>query len=176
MLNDQRRVIFDQRKEIMSSQDVSDQIADFREEVVEMLVERVTSPKKAYAEQWDSAGLQQEVSTIFGIELPVLDWAREEGIADEEMRERILKAVETRAAERATNYGPDVMRYVEKAILLQTLDHHWREHIVDLDHLRQYVGFCAVTASATRSTNTRATPSSCSRACWPSCAPKWCAS
>jgi preprotein translocase subunit SecA len=70
----------------------------------------------------------------------VVDWTKEEGIADEEVRERILKAVEARAAARTAEYGVDVTRYVEKAILLQTLDHHWREHIVDLDHLRQYVG------------------------------------
>jgi preprotein translocase subunit SecA len=139
VLNDQRRVIFDQRKEIMSSEDVSDQIADFREEVVEMLVERHI-PEKAYAEQWDAVGLQDEVRTIFGIDLPVVEWTKEEGIADEEVRERIQKAVEARAAGRTAEYGPEVMRYVEKAILLQTLDHHWREHIVDLDHLRQYVG------------------------------------
>ena len=93
MLNDQRRVIFEQRKEIMSSDDVSDQIADFREEVVEMLVARHI-PEKAYAEQWDAAGLQDEVQRIFGVDLPVMDWTKEEGIADEEVRERILKAVE----------------------------------------------------------------------------------
>ena len=139
VLNDQRRVIFEQRREIMSSQDVSDQIADFREEVVEMLVERHI-PEKAYAEQWDAIGLQNEVGNIFGIDLPVVDWTKEEGIADEEVRERILKAVEARAAARTAEYGVEVTRYVEKAILLQTLDHHWREHIVDLDHLRQYVG------------------------------------
>jgi preprotein translocase subunit SecA len=139
VLNDQRRVIFEQRREIMSSDDVSDQIADFREEVVEMLVARHI-PEKAYAEQWDAVGLQAEVLRIFGIELPVVEWTKEEGIADEEMRERILKAVETRAAERAVNFGTEVTRYVEKAILLQTLDHDWREHIVNLDHLRQYVG------------------------------------
>ncbi|HKU53941.1 MAG TPA: SEC-C metal-binding domain-containing protein, partial [Rhizomicrobium sp.] len=139
VLNDQRRVIFEQRREIMSSQDVSDQIADFREEVVEMLVERHI-PEKAYAEQWDAIGLQNEVGNIFGIDLPVVDWTKEEGIADEEVRERILKAVEARAAARTVEYGTEVTRYVEKAILLQTLDHHWREHIVDLDHLRQYVG------------------------------------
>jgi preprotein translocase subunit SecA len=139
VLNDQRRVIFEQRREIMSSEDVSDQIADFREEVVEMLVDRHI-PEKAYAEQWDATGLQSEVQNIFGIELPVVDWTKEEGIAEEEVRERILKAVERRAASRSAEYGPEVMRYVEKAILLQTLDHHWREHIVDLDHLRQYVG------------------------------------
>ena len=139
VLNDQRRVIFEQRKEIMSSEDVSDQIADFREEVVESLVERHI-PEKAYAEQWDAIGLQNEVRGIFGIELPIPEWTKEEGIAEEEVRERIFKAVEARAAARSAEYGPEVMRYVEKAILLQTLDHDWREHIVDLDHLRQYVG------------------------------------
>jgi len=139
VLNDQRKVIFEQRREIMSSDDVSDQIADFREEVVEMLVDRHI-PEKAYAEQWDAKGLEAEVQNIFGIDLPVVDWTKEEGIADEEVRERILKAVEERAAARAAEYSPEVMRYVEKAILLQTLDHDWREHIVDLDHLRQYVG------------------------------------
>jgi preprotein translocase subunit SecA len=139
VLNDQRKVIFEQRREIMSSDDVSDQIADFREDVVETLVSRHI-PEKAYAEQWDAIGLQNEVLNIFGIELPVVDWTKEEGIADEEVRERILKAVEARAAARTAEYGTEVTRYVEKAILLQTLDHHWREHIVDLDHLRQYVG------------------------------------
>ncbi|HUO01589.1 MAG TPA: preprotein translocase subunit SecA, partial [Rhizomicrobium sp.] len=139
VLNDQRKVIFDQRKEIMSSDDVSDQIADFREEVVETLVARHI-PEKAYAEQWDAAGLHDEVTKIFAVDLPIVDWTKEEGIADEEVRERILKAVEARAAERTANFGVDITRYVEKAILLQTLDTNWREHIVNLDHLRQYVG------------------------------------
>ncbi|HEX3754102.1 MAG TPA: preprotein translocase subunit SecA [Rhizomicrobium sp.] len=139
VLNDQRRVIFDQRKEIMSSDDVSDQIADFREDVVDSLVARHI-PEKAYAEAWDAVGLEGEVGRIFGVELPVAEWAKEEGIAEEGVRERILKAVESRAAERTANFGVEVTRYVEKAILLQTLDHNWREHIVNLDHLRQYVG------------------------------------
>ncbi len=139
VLNDQRRVIFEQRCEIMETEDVSDQIADFRARVVDELVARHI-PEKAYAEQWDSAGLQEEVKTIFGLDLPVVDWAKEEGIAEEEVHERITKAVETRAAERAANSGPEIMRYVEKAVLLQTVDHNWREHIVNLDHLRQYVG------------------------------------
>ncbi len=139
VLNDQRKVIFDQRKEIMSSEDVSDQIADFREEVVETLVENHI-PEKAYAEQWDAVGLQDEVVKIFGLDLPVVEWTKEEGIADEEVRERIQKAVEERAAARTVEHGVEVTRYVEKAILLQTLDHNWREHIVNLDHLRQYVG------------------------------------
>ncbi len=139
VLNDQRKVIFEQRREIMGAEDVSDQIADFREQVTMELVAKHI-PEKAYAEQWDAAGLHQEVLDIFGVDLPVVDWTKEEGIADEEVRERILKAVEIRAAQRAADSGPDVMRYVEKAVLLQTLDHDWREHIVNLDHLRQYVG------------------------------------
>ncbi|HEY1709706.1 MAG TPA: preprotein translocase subunit SecA [Rhizomicrobium sp.] len=139
VLNDQRKVIFEQRKEIMSAENVADEIADYREQVVEELVARHI-PEKAYAEQWDAAGLEAEVSKIFGIDLPVLAWTKEEGIADEEVRDRILKAVEARAAERAVNTGVDIMRYVEKSVLLQTLDTDWREHIVNLDHLRQYVG------------------------------------
>ncbi|MDE2111895.1 MAG: preprotein translocase subunit SecA [Alphaproteobacteria bacterium] len=139
VLNDQRKVIFEQRKEIMSADDVSDQIAEFRLEVVDELVERHIPPK-AYAEQWDAKGLHDEVEKIFGVDLPIVDWTHEEGIADEEVRERINKIVDARAAERAANFGPEIMRYAEKAILLQTLDHNWREHIVNLDHLRQYVG------------------------------------
>ena len=139
VLNDQRKVIFEQRREIMSADDVSDQIAEFRVEVVEDLVSRHI-PEKAYAEQWDATGLQGEVTRIFGLDLPVVDWTKEEGIADEEVRERVQTAVEKRAAERAANFGPEIMRYAEKTILLQTLDHDWREHIVQLDHLRQYVG------------------------------------
>jgi preprotein translocase subunit SecA len=139
VLNDQRKVIFEQRKEIMAANEVSEEIAEFREQVIAELVAKHI-PEKAYAEQWDAAGLHDEVLDIFGVDLPVVDWTKEEGIADEEVRERIGKAVETRAAQRAVESGTDVMRYVEKAILLQTLDHDWREHIVNLDHLRQYVG------------------------------------
>jgi len=139
VLNDQRKVIFEQRREIMSADDVSDQIAEFRVEVVQDLVS-AHIPEKAYAEQWDALGLQGEIGRIFGLDLPVVDWTKEEGIADEEVRERIQNAVEKRAAERAANFGPEIMRYAEKTILLQTLDHDWREHIVQLDHLRQYVG------------------------------------
>jgi preprotein translocase subunit SecA len=139
VLNDQRRVIFEQRREIMSSDDVSDQIADFRERLVDDMVMRHI-PEKSYAEKWDATGLAEEVDNIFGLQLPIQDWTQEEGIAEEEVRERLLKAVENRAAERTANAGTDVMRYIEKAILLQTLDHDWREHIVNLDHLRQYVG------------------------------------
>jgi preprotein translocase subunit SecA len=139
VLNDQRKVVFEQRKEIMSADDVGDQITDMRHEVVDELVGRHI-PEKAYAEQWDAVGLEAEIEKIFDIQLPVVDWTKEEGIADEEVTERIMKVVDARAAERAANAGIDVMRYVEKAVLLETLDTDWREHIVNLDHLRQYVG------------------------------------
>jgi preprotein translocase subunit SecA len=138
VLNDQRKVIFEQRREIMSADDVSDQIAEFRTEVVADLVSSHI-PERAYAEQWDAAGLHNEVLDIFGVDLPVVDWTKEEGIADEEVRERITSSVEKKAAERAANFGTELIRYAEKAILLETLDHDWREHIIQLDHLRQYV-------------------------------------
>ncbi len=139
VLNDQRKVIFEQRLEIMRSNNVNETIADMRAQTVEDLVARHI-PVNAYAEHWDAQGLQEEVLKTFGLELPIVEWAKEEGIADEEMRERLGQAVDRRAAERAANFGPDVTRYIEKAVLLQTLDHDWREHIVQLDHLRQFVG------------------------------------
>ncbi len=139
VLNDQRKVIFEQRREIMSAEDVSDQIAEFREEVVDEFVKRHI-PEKAYAEQWDAAGLEEEIAKTFDINLPIVEWAKEEGIAEEEVRERIMAAVEKRSAERTANHGVELTRHIEKTFLLQLLDHDWREHIVNLDHLRQYVG------------------------------------
>jgi len=139
VLNDQRKVIFEQRLDIMRANEVDETIAEMRQQVVEDLVARHI-PERAYAEQWDAPGLQDEIENIFGVHLPIVDWSKEEGIADEEMRERISEAVNRRAAERAANFGPEIMRYLEKAILLQTLDADWREHIIQLEHLRQYVG------------------------------------
>ena len=110
-----------------------------REQVAEDMVARHI-PERAYAEQWDAPGLQEEVAKVYGLDLPVVEWSKEEGIADEEIRERIQDAVNRKAAERAANFGPEIMRYLEKAILLQTLDADWREHIIQLEHLRQYVG------------------------------------
>ena len=139
VLNDQRKVIFEQRKLIMSSDDVSEEIKEYRLEVIDELVEKYIPPR-AYAEAWDTAGLHEAVHKVFDIDLPIQAWAQEEGIADEEVRERLTKAVETRVAERTANFTPEIMRYAEKTVLLQTLDHDWREHIVNLDMLRQYVG------------------------------------
>jgi len=138
VLNDQRKVIFEQRREIMSADEVTEQVSEFRAEVVADLV-AAHIPERAYAEQWDAAGLHNEILDIFGVDLPIVDWTKEEGIADEEVRERIMTAVDKKAAERVANFGPELIRYAEKAILLETLDHDWREHIIQLDHLRQYV-------------------------------------
>ena len=142
VMNDQRKVIFEQRKEIMSATDVSDTIADMRHQTVSDLVARCI-PEHAYAEQWDSASLHEECRRLFALDLPVADWVKEEGIADAEIRERILTAADRHMAEKAANVGPDVMRMVEKSLLLQILDQIWKDHLHSLDHLRQGISLRA---------------------------------
>jgi len=139
VMNDQRKVIFEQRLDLMRDDAVDETIADMRHSVVEDLVAKHI-PANAYPEQWDTAGLQTVLKDMLTLELPVQDWAKEEGIADEEVKERITRRADEFMASKVAKYGPDVMRYVEKSILLQTLDHLWREHLVMLDHLRQVIG------------------------------------
>ena len=135
VMNDQRKVIYEQRLELMDAEDVADTIADMRREVVEDLVASHI-PERAYAEQWDAEGLAAEVMEVFGLDLPIVEWCTEEGIADEEIRHRISDAADRRMAEKAANYGPEVMRMVEKGLLLQLLDQSWKDHLLTLDHLR----------------------------------------
>ena len=142
VMNDQRKVIFEQRLEIMGSEDVSETVEDLRHQVVGELVTKHI-PEKAYAEQWDTAGLSEAMQQLFGLELPIGEWAEEEGIADEEIEERLIKAVDERSAKKAVEIGPELFRQIEKMVLLQTLDHLWREHLVMLEHLRQVIGFRA---------------------------------
>ncbi|WP_341894916.1 preprotein translocase subunit SecA [Ferrovibrio terrae] len=142
VMNDQRKVIYEQRIDIMSADNVADTVGDMRDEIVNDLVTRHI-PERAYAEQWDAEGLQAEVARIFSMELPIVDWAREEGIAEQQIRERLLDAVERRMAEKAANFGPDVMRMVERSLLLQVLDQTWKEHLHHLDYLRQAIGLRA---------------------------------
>ena len=142
VMNDQRKVIYDQRKEIMSATDVSEVCADMRHDVVSDLVSRFV-PEKAYAELWELDPLELEIARIFHLDLPINEWGREEGIADEEIRERIESAVEIRMAERAANYGVEIWRMVEKSLVLQILDQVWKEHLLSLDHLRQGIGLRA---------------------------------
>jgi preprotein translocase subunit SecA len=137
--NDQRKVIFEQRVELMKSESVAEMVADMRRDFVDDVVAKHV-PEHAYAEQWDVAGLREELKRVLDIDLPVDQWAKEEGIADEELLTRIESRVDEHMAAKVGQWGPDVMRYVEKTILLQTLDHLWREHLIMLDHLRQVIG------------------------------------
>ncbi|HJT14503.1 MAG TPA: preprotein translocase subunit SecA [Dongiaceae bacterium] len=135
VMNDQRKVIYSERKELMQASDLSDDIKSMREEVIDGFISRYI-PEKAFPEQWETAGLHEEVLRIFGINLPIEDWAKEEGIADEAIRERVTDAVERKMAEKAARHGPEVMRIAEKTLLLQVLDQNWKEHLLALDHLR----------------------------------------
>jgi preprotein translocase subunit SecA len=137
--NDQRKVIFDQRIELMKDDSVAETVTDMRHAFVEDVITKHV-PEHAYAEQWDVAGLKDELKRVLDVDLPVDEWAKEEGIADEELLNRVEKHVDERMAAKVAQWGPDVMRYVEKTILLQTLDHLWREHLIMLDHLRQVIG------------------------------------
>ncbi|MGO4403726.1 preprotein translocase subunit SecA [Bosea sp. RAF48] len=140
VMNDQRKVVFEQRRDFMRQASVRETIDDMRHGVVEDVVARHI-PEEAYPEQWDTAGLKQEVIQYLNLDLPVEDWAKEEGIADSEIRERIRKLADEDYAGRIERNSDEVMTYVEKQVLLQSLDHLWREHLVTLDHLRQVIGW-----------------------------------
>jgi preprotein translocase subunit SecA len=139
VMNDQRTVIFEERLDLMRDEAVDETVAGMRRSVVEDLIAKHIPPN-AYAEQWDIAGLDTALREVLTLEVPVKEWAKEEGIADEEMKERIERRADEHMAGKVAKWGPDVMRYVEKSILLQTLDHLWREHLVMLEHLRQVIG------------------------------------
>src|SRR5579863_3326306 len=142
VMNDQRKVIYEQRKEIMASKDVASTITDMRHEVIEAMVGRCV-PENALADQWDVDGLHEECLRLFNLDLPVKDWAKEEGTADTEIRERITQAADSKMAQKAANYGADIMRMAEKSLLLQILDQEWKDHLLQLDHLRQGINLRA---------------------------------
>lgn len=135
VMNDQRKAIFDQRKEVMSAEDVSDFVTDMRHEVVEDLVARAM-PSRAMAEQWDLTLLHEESLRLLALDLPYKEWAAEEGIAEEEVRDRMIDASNRKMAEKSVNVGTDVMRRVEKSLVLQMIDAGWRDHLQQLDYLR----------------------------------------
>lgn len=139
VVNDQRKAVFEQRQEFMESDDLSDIIAEMRHDTIDDLVARHLPPK-AYAEQWDIDGLKERVQSILGMDLPIETWAAEEGIADEEIRDRLTKAADAYAAQREEIITPEQMRSVEKNFLLQMIDLQWREHLMHLDHLRNVIG------------------------------------
>src|SRR6266536_2627001 len=139
VMNDQRKVVFEQRVDLMRDQNVAETVADMRHAVVEDLVAKHV-PENAYPEQWDTPGLKEELDRVLGLDLAVAEWAKEEGIAEEELLHRVERRADEHMAAKVAQWGPDVIRYVEKSILLQTLDSLWREHLVMLEHLRQVIG------------------------------------
>ncbi|MCC1491275.1 preprotein translocase subunit SecA [Cognatishimia sp. F0-27] len=140
VMNDQRKVIFAQRREIMEAEDLSEIVQDMRYQVVEDLVDTY-APPKAYAEQWDMHGLYAACLEKLGFDEPIIGWADEDGVDQEVIRERLEAASDKLMAEKAEAFGPETMRQVEKQILLQTIDGKWREHLLTLEHLRSVVGF-----------------------------------
>jgi preprotein translocase subunit SecA len=140
VMNDQRKVIFEDRRKMMAQETLEPTIAEMRAGVIDDIVAKHI-PHDAYPEAWDIEGLKQEVQAKLNLDLPVAAWAKEEGIADEEMAERLHKATDAAYAERVERNSPDAMRYIEKQVILQTLDHLWRDHLVTLDHLRQVIGW-----------------------------------
>jgi len=142
VMNDQRREVYAQRREYMNATDLSETIRDMRRELVDELVAK-RIPERAFAEQWQSAELAADVKRIFALDLPIVDWAREEGIDETAIRERLEAAVEGAAAAKATAFGPEIIRFIEKSLLLQVFDTVWKEHLLALDHLRQGIGLRA---------------------------------
>ena len=126
----------------MASDDVTDTISDMRNEVIEDLVQQHI-PEKAYAEQWQTTELSTACKEQFGLDLPIKDWAKEEGTTEIEIVSRISAAADRKMAEKAVRYGPPLMRAAEKSLLLQVLDQQWKDHLLQLDHLRQGIGLRA---------------------------------
>jgi len=140
VMNDQRKAIFSQRLEIMHTDEVEDVAADMRAQVIDDLVDQHLPPR-AYAEQWDVQGLHDAVIDKLNMDLPIADWAAQDGVDQETIRERIQQETDSYMAHKAEQFGPENMRQIEKQVLLQQIDGKWREHLVTLEHLRSVVGF-----------------------------------
>jgi len=142
VMNAQRKEVYAQRKEFMKAIDVSETVADMRAEVVEQMVLRRV-PEKAFHEQWQLKELADDMRRVLNLDLPIEEWGREEGIDESHLRERIEQASDAMMATKAANMGPDLMRFIEKSLLIQTLDAVWKEHLYALDHMRQGIGLRA---------------------------------
>ena len=140
VMNDQRKVIFGQRREIMEAEDLAEITQDMRHQVIDDLMAQFM-PSKSYADQWDTEGLQAAVVEQLGFEVPVPDWAAEEGVDDEEICIKLENASDAFMAKKAVDFGSDNMRTIEKQVLLEAIDGKWREHLLTLEHLRSVVGF-----------------------------------
>jgi preprotein translocase subunit SecA len=142
VMNDQRKAIFEQRRDIMEASDLSETISDMRHTVIDEMVARHI-PKRAYSDQWKTEELEQEAQEVLGQALPVKEWADEEGVDDEHIRERLYEETDRASAEKEAQIGSENMRNIEKSLLLQILDQHWRDHLVMLEHLRSVIGLRA---------------------------------
>ncbi len=142
VMNDQRREVYAQRREFMAALDVSETVAQMRRELIETLVGR-RIPERAFAEQWESAELAEDLDRLLGLALPVAEWAREDGMDAQSVTERVLQAADAAMAAKTAAFGADVMQYIEKQLLLTTLDAVWKEHLLLLDQLRQGIGLRA---------------------------------
>ncbi|TDL78177.1 preprotein translocase subunit SecA [Palleronia sediminis] len=140
VMNDQRKVIFGQRREIMENEDLGEIAQDMRHQVIDDLVDQFI-PARSYADQWDGQGLYVAVLETLGMDLPILKWVEEDGVDDQVIRDRLYEESNKTMAAKADQFGPENMRQIEKQVLLQTIDAKWREHILTLDHLRSVVGF-----------------------------------
>ncbi|MEL6479275.1 MAG: preprotein translocase subunit SecA [Pseudomonadota bacterium] len=140
VMNDQRKVIFEQRREIMETEDLADTVTEMRHNVIEELIAQHI-PERAYADQWDIEGLTKSAEEALGQTFPFAEWAAEEGVDDDVMRDRLIDITDAAQAEKTETLGAEDMRTVEKQVLLQVLDHHWREHLIQLEHLRSVIGF-----------------------------------
>jgi preprotein translocase subunit SecA len=139
VMNDQRKEVYAQRRDFMRAESVSDIVGEMREDLIAALVAN-RIPEKAFAEQWQSAELAADIKRLLNLDLPIVDWAAEEGIDESHLRERIEQAAHEATIAKADRFGPELANYIEKSVLLQTLDHVWKEHLLALDYLRQGIG------------------------------------
>ena len=142
VMNDQRKVIFDQRKEIMRSDDISEMVVDMRYEVIEAVVFK-SIPNESYHDQWDGDGLIEDVKNYLGLDVPIKKWIKEDGIIEKEIISRLTELSNNFMAERAVKVGVDVFRQAEKTLMLQVLDQSWKDHLLMLDQMRQSIGLRA---------------------------------
>ena len=142
VMNDQRKVIFDQRKEIMRSDDISEMVVDMRYEVIEAVVFK-SIPNESYHDQWDGDGLSSDVKNYLGLDVPIKKWIKEDGIIEKEIISRLTELSNNFMAERAVKIGVDVFRQAEKTLMLQVLDQSWKDHLLMLDQMRQSIGLRA---------------------------------
>jgi preprotein translocase subunit SecA len=140
VMNDQRKVIFEQRLELMDDDNVSETTNGMRHDVVDAIIARAI-PDRSYPEQWDTEGLDTDAKNFLNIDLTSKAWAEEDDIDVEIVRERLIKLADEQAAAKVAKYSPQIMRSVEKQILLQSIDGLWRDHLVTLDHLSKVVGW-----------------------------------